>query len=238
MEAIMNGMSITLIDGIIIGFIIIQMFLGWKKGLILSLANFFGIIVAFFVSKKFFIEFGELLNKNITWVKGFEESMVIRINESFASNSEVFTDLSDGTFLKQLDLPEYLNVGLGQMVRELDLSQTESINTELAEIIVQVIMNFISFVLLFILVILAIKFLALVLNMFFQLPVLKGINQFGGLLIGFVISQVFIYLFMTIMLLLEPMNLDFSIVSSIKESTIGLFYYNNNLLFVLINYYL
>jgi uncharacterized membrane protein required for colicin V production len=238
MEAIMNGMNITLIDGIIIGFIIIHMFLGWKKGLILSLANFFGIIVAFFLSRKFFVAFGELLNKNITWVKGFEESMVIKINESFASNSEVFTDLSDGTFLKQLDLPEYLNIGIGQMVRDLDLTQTESINTKLAEIIVQVIMNFISFVLLFILIILAIKFLALVLNMFFQLPILKGINKFGGLLMGFVIGQVFIYLFMTVMLLLEPMNLDFGIVSSIKESTLGLFYYNNNLLFVLINYYL
>lgn len=234
----MSGMNITLIDGILIGFIIIHMFLGWKKGLILSLANFFGIIVAFFVSKKFFVEFGEVLNKNISWVKGFEESMVIKINESFASNGEVFTDLSDGTFLKQLELPEYLNIGISQMLRELDLTQTESINTKLAEIIVQVIMNFISFVLLFILIILGIKLLALVLNMFFQLPLLKGINQFGGLLMGFVISQVFIYLFMTVMLLLEPMNLDFSIVSSIKESTLGLFYYNNNLLFVLINYYL
>lgn len=234
----MNGINITLIDGIIIGFIIIHMFLGWKRGLILSLANFFGIIVAFFLSKKFFVEFGELLNKNVTWVKGFEESMVIKINESFASNSEVFTDLSDGTFLRQLDLPEYLNIGISQMVRELDLTQTESINTKLAEIIVQVIMNFISFVLLFILIILVIKFLALVLNTFFQLPILKGINQFGGLVMGFVIAQVFIYLFMTVMLLLEPMSLDFGIVDSIKESTVGLFYYNNNLLFVLINYYL
>jgi hypothetical protein len=238
MEAVMSGMNITLIDGILIGFIIIHMFLGWRKGLILSIANFFGIIIAFFVSKKFFVAFGEVLNKNINWVKGFEESMVIKINESFASNGEVFTDLSDGTFLKQLELPEYLNIGISQMLRELDLTQTESINTKLAEIIVQVIMNFISFVLLFILIILGIKLLALVLNMFFQLPLLKGINQFGGLIMGFVISQVFIYLFMTVMLLLEPMNLDFSIVSNIRESTLGLFYYNNNLLFVLINYYL
>lgn len=234
----MSNVNITLIDGIIIGFAIIHMFLGWKRGLILSLANFFGIIVAFFVSRKFFVEFGELLNKNITWVKGFEESMVIRINESFASNSEVFTDIGNGTFLTKLELPEYLNIGIRQMIRELDFSQTESLNTKLAEIIVQVIMNFISFVLLFILIILAIKLIALVLNIFFQLPLLKGINQFGGLLMGFVISQVFIYLFMTIMLLLEPMHLDFGIVNIIKESTVGLFYYNNNLLFVLINYYL
>ncbi len=234
----MSGINITLIDGIIIGFIIMHMFFAWRRGLILSLANFFGIILAFFVSKKFFVAFGGLLNKNIAWVKSFEESMVIRINESFASNSEVFTDLSDGTFLTKMKLPEYLNIGIKQMIRELDFSQTESVNTKLAEIIVQVIMNFISFVLLFVLVILAIKVLALVLNMFFQLPLLKGINQFGGLLMGFVISQVFIYLFMTVMLLLEPMNLDFGIVNLIKDSNIGLFYYNNNLLFVLINYYL
>ena len=234
----MSGINITLIDGIIIGFIIMHMFLAWRKGLILSVANFFGKILAFFVSKKFFVAFGALLNKNIAWLKSFEESMVIRINESFASNSEVFTDLSDGTFLTKLKLPEYLNIGIRQMTRELDFSQTESINTKLAEIIVQVIMNFISFVLLFVLIILAIKLLALVLNMFFQLPLLKGINQFGGLLMGFVIGQVFIYLFMTVMLLLEPMNLDFGIVNLIKDSTIGLFYYNNNLLFILINYYL
>ncbi len=164
--------------------------------------------------------------------------MVIRINESFASNSEVFTDLSDGTFLTKLDLPEYLNIGITQMTREVDFSQSGSINTKLAEIIVKVIMSFISFVLLFILIILAIKLLALILNAFFQLPLLRGINQFGGLLMGFVISQVFIYLFMTVMLLVEPMNLDFGIVNLIKESTLALFYYNNNLLFVLINYYL
>lgn len=238
MEEIMNGMDIAIIDGVIIGFIIMHLFLGWRKGLILSLANFFGIIIAFLVSRKFYVEFGELLHKNITWVKHFEESMVIRINESFSSNSEVFADLGDGTFLTKLDLPDYLNIGIRQMIRDLDFTQSQSINTKLAEVIVQVIMNFISFVLLFILIILLIKLAALILNMFFQLPLLKGINQFGGLLMGFVISQVFIYLFMTVMLLLEPMNLDFGLVNYIKDSTVALFYYNNNLLFVLINYYL
>lgn len=234
----MNGINIAVVDGIIIGFIIIHMFLGWKKGLILSLANFFGVIVAFFVSKKYFVDFGELLSKNIDWVKNFEASMLVRINESFASNSEIFTDLGDGTFLTKLDLPEYLNIGISQMVRNLDVNQTENINSKLAEIIVQVITNFLSFVILFVLVILVIKLIALILNTFFQLPLLKGINQFSGLIMGFIMSQVFIYVFMIVILLLAPMNLDFGLANIIKDSTIGLFYYNNNLLFVLINYYL
>jgi len=234
----MSGMSITILDGVIIGFIIIHMFLGWKKGLILSLANFFGVIIAFFVSRKYFLSFGEVLSENIDWVKNFEASILVKINESFASNADVATNLNNGTFLTKIELPEYFNIGINQMIRNLDLLQTENVNAKLAEIIVQVIMNFISFVVLFILIILVIKLLAYILNMFFQLPLLKGINQFGGLMMGFVMSQVFIYLFMVVILLLEPMGLDLGLTGLIKESTLGLFYYNNNLLFVLINYYL
>ena len=65
----MSGINITLIDGILVGFIIMHMFFGWRRGFILSVANFFGIIVAFFVSKKFFVAFGALLNKILHGLK-------------------------------------------------------------------------------------------------------------------------------------------------------------------------
>lgn len=234
----MDITDINILDALLMLFIVVQMYLGWRKGLILSMANIFGIIVAFFLSRKYFVAFGELLNKNIQWVEDFERGVVIKLNEAFQSNQELLLDLENGTLLNKIDLPEGLNIGLNQMLQQSQLSVENDMTNQLAEIIVRVVMNFVSFVLLFVLILLAIKLLALIINSFFQLPLLKGINQFGGLLLGIVISHVFIYLFMTVVLLLAPMNLDFGLLESIESSKVGLFYYNNNILFVLINYYL
>jgi hypothetical protein len=137
-----------------------------------------------------------------------------------------------------LELPEYLNTGVNQILRNTDITKFDNVDFKLADIIVNVIMNFISFILLFIILILLIKIVGVILNIIFQLPILKGINQFGGLFMGLIISNVFVFLFMAIIALLNPMSLDFGIKEIIDKSTIGALYYDNNLLFILINYYL
>jgi|LGOV01.1.fsa_nt_gb uncharacterized membrane protein required for colicin V production len=228
----------NVVDIIILSFVVINLFLGWRKGLILSVFNFFGIIVSFIISKKYYAQFGDVVLKNINWVNEFRNNIFIKINNSFGSNAEIFNNINNGTLLNKLDLPEYLNTGINQFLRNTDITKVDNVSVELADIIVSVIMNFISFVLLFIVLILFIKIIGIVLNMIFQLPVLKGINQFGGLAIGFIISNVFIFVFMAIIVLLYPMNLDFGLKEIVDQSTIGSLYYNNNLLLVLINYYL
>jgi uncharacterized membrane protein required for colicin V production len=228
----------NVVDIIILIFIFINLFLGWKKGLVLSIVNFFGMIISFIVAKKFFYQFGEILTENIYWVNEFRNNITLKINNSFGSNTEIFNNISNGTLLNKLELPEYLNTGVNQILRNTDITQIDNVDFKLADIIVNVIMNFISFILLFVILILFIKIVGIILNMVFQLPVLKGINQFGGLFMGLIISNIFVFLFMAIIALLNPMSLDFGIKEIIDKSTIGIMYYENNLLLILINYYL
>jgi len=135
-------------------------------------------------------------------------------------------------------LPEYLNSGMNQLLKGLDIMKLDNANTKIADIIVNVMINFLSFVLLFILLVIIIKIIGITLNMIFKLPILKGINQLGGFIMGFVISNILIFAFMALIILLNPMNLDFGLKEIINQSRLGAFYYNNNLLFVLLNYYL
>ncbi len=228
----------NIVDIIIIVFILINLFLGWRKGLVLSIFNFFGIIVAFIVAKKYFTIFGEFLINNVYWVSELKNNIALRINDSFSSNTEIVSNINNGTILNKLDLPEYLNNGINQILLNLDITKIDDVNVKMADVIVKVIINFLSFILLFILLILAIKIIGIILNTIFKLPILKGINQFGGLIVGFIISNIFIFVFMALIVLLNPMNLDFGLKEIINQSRIGMFYYNNNLLFVLINYYL
>lgn len=228
----------NIVDVIIIVFILINLFLGWRKGLVLSVFNFFGIIVAFIIAKKYFTIFGDFLINNVYWVSELKNNIALRINDSFSSNTEIVSNINNGTILNKLDLPEYLNNGINQILLNLDITKIDDVNVKMADVIVKVIINFLSFVLLFILLILAIKIIGIILNAIFKLPILKGINQFGGLIVGFIISNIFIFVFMALIVLLNPMNLDFGLKEIINQSRIGMFYYNNNLLFVLINYYL
>jgi len=228
----------NIVDVIIIVFILINLFLGWRKGLVLSIFNFFGIIVAFIIAKKYFTIFGDFLINNVYWVSELKNNIALRINDSFSSNTEIVSNINNGTILNKLDLPEYLNNGINQILLNLDITKIDDVNVKMADVIVKVIINFLSFVLLFILLILAIKIIGIILNAIFKLPILKGINQFGGLIVGFIISNIFIFVFMALIVLLNPMNLDFGLKEIINQSRIGMFYYNNNLLFVLINYYL
>lgn len=234
----MNFMDFNVIDTIIIVYILINSFLGWKRGFILSIFNFFSIIGAFIIAKNFFGQFAEILIKNVKWIDTFKENITFQINNSFDSNAEVFTGIKNGTLLNKLDLPEYLNTGVNQILYNMDISNAENVSSQLAEIIVKAIVNFISFIVLFIIILLLIRIIGMLLNTLFQLPVLKGINQFGGLIMGFIISNIFIFVFMAIILLLNPMGLDFGLKEVILTSNIGSYYYNNNLIFIIINYYL
>ena len=228
----------NIVDIILIVFILINMFLGWKKGLVLSIFNFFGIVGAFIIAKKYFIQFSNILLNNVNWVSEFKNNITLKINNSFNSNTEVVNNINNGTILNKLDLPEYLNSGMNQLLKGLDIMKLDNANTKIADIIVNVMINFLSFVLLFILLVIIIKIIGITLNMIFKLPILKGINQLGGFIMGFVISNILIFAFMALIILLNPMNLDFGLKEIINQSRLGAFYYNNNLLFVLLNYYL
>ncbi|MGM0379432.1 MAG: CvpA family protein [Bacillota bacterium] len=229
---------VNTLDIIIIIFIIINLFFGWKKGLILSIFDLGGIIVSFFLTKRYFKKFSELLLKNVDWVKNLQNNMALKIQNTYIDDQEIISKIKDDNFLKELNLPSTLETKFNQLMINNDLSKMTNLDETLSKIIVEAIVHLVAFIVLFVLLLLIIKIIGLVINQLFQLPGLKGINQFGGLLFAFIKSNILIMVFMAIVVLLESLGVDIGIKNLINNSKIGRVYYHNNILLYLINYYL
>ena len=229
---------INTLDIIIIIFIIINLFFGWKKGLVLSIFDLGGIIVSFFLTKRYFKEFSKLLLKNVDWLKDLQKNMALKIQNTYINDQEIISGIKDENFLKELNLPKTLDTKFNQLLIGNDLSNITNLDETLSKIIVEAIVHLVAFVVLFVLLLLIIKIIGIVINQLFQLPGLKGINQFGGFLFAFIKSNILIMVFMSIIVLLESLGVDIGIKDLINSSKLGSIYYNNNILLYLINYYL
>lgn len=230
--------NFNIIDIIIVLIILFNLFRGWSKGLVLSLGGVISLIISWVISKRYYKSFSTYLTENIDWIQELKADWVYKINNSFTTESQLKEGISDGSFFKALDIPTYFERGINQMIMDSNLGTSNNINQEFAEIIISALMNILSFILLFIIILLVIKLILLTIDAIFTVPVLNEINKFGGMLFGFVIANFTIFLLMAIIVILIPLGLDFGLKESIEGSALGEFYYNNNLILYLINYYL
>lgn len=236
----MNG---NILDIAVIIILLLNLYTNWRRGLILSIVQIGGVIVAVLVSRSFYKKFSYLLLENVEWVNNFKETMRLKINNVFAVQSqsmkrEIVKSIQSDQLLENLDLPKYLKTSFDQYIYDLDLSEVTNINDTVADFIVNSVINLLSFIVLFVLVLLTIKIIGIVLDSFFKLPVLKGINQFGGLLFGFIIGNFYVFLCMAIITILISLGFDLPIDKYLESSKIAKVYYNNNVLLMIINYYL
>ena len=99
-----------------------------------------------------------------------------------------------------------------------------------AETITTLIINIIAFIVVVIFSKLLMVILANVLDLFTRIQVIIQINRLGGLVVGFAIGVVCVYLILAVILACTPMLVDTLVLEQIENSVLALWMYENNVL--------
>jgi uncharacterized membrane protein required for colicin V production len=224
------------IDVVIVIIVLYNVVRGFSLGFIRSVVGIIGYILAFWVSKEYhqsvtlyFVEnFKRVADFKSTLAFKIEELLMGSIAEGTASLGNVSLEGSDIPFLQQLNLKNFINI------ESAAVTTAHDIGLKIADFVV----NGIGAILIFLLVLLAVKIIGIILNALMELPVLKGVNRFAGLLVGLIKGSVFVFVLMTLFAFLSPAIHDTSVMQALYQSQIGSVLYNNNILLALINMFL
>lgn len=222
------------IDIVIAIIVLYNVVRGFSLGFIRSVMGIIGYVVAFWISKEYHNTVATYLLENfksvakmkINLIRSIEEMLSRSLDEGTASMTGVTLEGSGIPFLEKLNVNDFVNANSSTTINDVAVKISDFIISGIGAILV------------FLTVLLLIKIIASVLNTIMELPILKGVNRFAGLLIGLVKGGLFVFVVMTLLAFLSPAIHDTVVMQALYQSKVGIVFYNNNIILALINMYL
>lgn len=224
---------------------------GWIKGLVRSIIGIIGYIAAFIIAKFYYVDMAEFLMTRFEWFRDLKENISQSIMSSFNGNAQLQAAIESGSHadlsqalnnqevLDQLDLPSMLTDKVSTFAQSVDIAATQQNAVEgLAELVANGILYGISFMLVVMLVLLTVKLIGLILDGATEVPIIKQANKLGGLIFGTLKACFFVFLIMTTVVFIAPLTPEMNIIETINTSMIGVYFYNNNILLILLDIFL
>lgn len=203
-----NNMSFIL-DLLILAFILITTFIGYKMGLIKVAFGFLSFIIALIISLLLY----KPVSNFITNYTPIPETIETQIEKRISTSNEEEKD----NFISN-----YYNQVKNSSVNVISQSITTSI------------INIASLLIVFILTRIILLFIRFSGDLIAKLPFIKQFNHIGGFIYGILAGFIVIYIIFTIIAVLAPVvNLN-NVINYINSSIIGNIMYNNNIIFMFI----
>lgn len=202
-----------LIDIIIIAIILLNIIIGYKKGLINVIFSICAFLVAIIITVLLYKPVSNIIIEN-TDIKDNIKSMII--NNSKENENKEGTDTNY--------IQKYIENTVKEVAEDAKTKATEVVAENIATKGIEILTCIILFILTRI-VLVILKFLTETLA---NIPIVKQCNEIGGLVYGIIKGLIIIYLLLTIIFLVISINGNGLIANAIEESYITKFLYNNN----------
>lgn len=250
------------LDIIVVSLALISGIIGIKKGMITIVTKLVGFILAIVLAFSFYKSFATYLTQNYEFPAKITESIKNAIVSGDQKTSEDGMEnidnaehvdnenIAEGDKVENLDdtekaQQEYISIsnilqkfnltGKINLEKEQEnLDDKKTLSDVVAEKITVYIMNIISFLIIFLGIIIVAAVLSLVLGIIFSLPLLNSVNRMGGFAAEVVLFMVKLWVVLGIISILSPMSFMNWIVGLIDSSTVMKFLYNHNVLMQLI----
>lgn len=224
-----------MLDLLIVLVILVFVLIGAKKGLIQSLMGVFNFVFALF--------FTRLIYPVVTKVLLSTDFIYTPIKDNVSKTLDIEKtikatgDVSKNEIINSFEFPDAIT----KMLKENNnpeiykILEVNKFETYLESYLTNFIISIIASIIVFIIAFAISSFIIVSINLVTKLPVVSGLNYtVGGSLLGFVKAIILIWIVMIALsvLISKDPNCDFAIL--LKQSNIGLFLYNNNIIFNLI----
>lgn len=225
------------LDTAVILILILNIGLGWFKGLIKSVVNIVSIIAGFICAKfyyltmyDFLINRFDLLNKVKLGIQDiFSNVQLPEMSAIQTPNMTQSINLPESSFLSSLVKEFIKSEGFDKILQ----TNVDSFGDAFSVWLSEKMLTIISMLAIFVMVYLTIRIVGHVLNTLFQLPVLKGVNKLSGFLFGCVKGVFFAMLFVLFVVILSPVFTNLNLVETLESSQIAIYFYKYNMIMLI-----
>ena len=221
------------LDYVVIGILVLNIGLGWFRGLIRSVVNIVSVVLGFICAKMYYLTMYELLNERFDLLNKFKLGISNTFsNVNLPSLSDAQT-LPTDQLMNQLPESEFLSSMVKNFIESDAFNQSiqssvDSFSDAFFILLSDKLLTIISMVSIFVLVYLAVRIIGYMLNTIFQLPVLKGVNKLSGLLFGCIKGTFFAMLLVLILVILSPVISHLNLVETLENSQLAIYFYKYN----------
>lgn len=205
------------VDLILVAIIALNVFLGYKKGLIKVAFSLFAFFIAIILTIILFKPVSSLIISKTQ----IDDNIALGIINNFSStDEEIKKDEKETNFIER-----YINDTIKPTVTDAKDQAVENAAKTIAIRLTEIITAIGLFIVIRILLIL-LRFLS---DMIAELPLIKQFNEAGGIIYGILKAVIIIYFILTIIFIVSSIKGNNFINSAIDESFITKFLYNNNI---------
>ena len=209
-------------DVIIVGIIALNVYLCYRKGLVNLAVGLIAFVAALILSVFLFKPVSNIIIDNTQ----FDENIESFIIDNFSAK----TPDGEQVQVQYVSVWSYLEKYIGEAMGE---TQNELVADTAKTLSVKVI-NLVAFIGIFTIVRVALFALTFIADAITSLPILKQIDDLGGILYGLVKALIIVYVALAILFFVVGLTANATISTAIESSFVTKFFYNNNILLNLI----
>lgn len=216
-----------LIDIVLIAILSLFIFIGWKRGLVMSVFLLGSTIVAIFLASVFSpvvatgLEKMGLPEKMAPTFSSYAEDA---INEKLEEKATIKTEQA----VENLPLPGFVKDKVVEKVDEVAAEEVSKIADSIGMEAAKAVCALIAFVLIFVLVLILMQVVKGVLKFAVKLPLVKQVDKTAGIAVGFVQGGLLIFIALLLVSILSSFSFMQGTIEAIENSTITKFLYESN----------
>ncbi len=222
----------TILDIIILVFIALQAVLGYVKGIVKSLFDLVGYLLAVAVTYFFYNPVKALLIEATPLDEQIATFVAERLKALGATSVQATVSTADLNAMAKLPLPENIKKAISDFLTGTVSSVSQNVTTEVTNFL----MTIIAVVSVFIVTIIVIKIVVSMLDIIANLPVISTFNKVGGVLFGLVKSYIIISLLFLVFIMFFSTSGNQALNTMIDQSLLSPFFINYNVFFLVFQF--
>jgi len=216
------------IDLIILGIIAWNLLLGVKRGLIVSIFNLIGFILAAYITKVVYPTVATVISNSPKVVELVDKFVAKRVDKTIENNAATTMDSAFDVF----KLPGIIKDSLVQSTQfqEGTNALINDFNIAITNMFVNILINVISIIIVFIIARVLISFIVRILDGIAELPLLRQVNKIAGLAFGAVAGILMVYFMFVLLTPTISISPEGAIGRATFSSVLGNYFYSNNII--------
>ena len=210
-----------ILDIILIAIIALNIFIGYKKGLVKLAVGLIAVLASIIIAMLLYKPVSNVIIENTEIDENIKSTIISNFTKDTESEVEdTSTEKTDDGFMKYIE--KYVDDTVNKTKNEIVIEASEVISVK--------VINVCAFIVIFIIARLLMILLTFIADIIMSLPILKQFNEIGGILYGAVKALLIIYIILAIMFFIVYITGNSAISDAITSSYITKLFYNNNLL--------
>lgn len=207
---------------------------GWRRGLIMTVFSMFATVLAIAISAQLSPQLSQAWQNT-----AFYDTVSEKVEATLFSGQDSQDDSESGKdnqgIINSLPLPDVVQqVLVSNDDPQNDVLGVAAFRKYIADSVAGIILNAISFVLVFIGVSIIMKIIIRCLNLLSRLPVIHTMNKMGGMLAGLLKGLIILWLVCIVITIMSGTEAGIYLYGQINESPFLKYIYDNNLIMALI----